>query len=155
MGRIAGPYGVHGWLRVQPYSELPDALAAHRTWRVGGRDYTLEESRVHSGSLLAKLAGIESPEAARALKGAAVELARSALPQLPPGEYYWADLVGLSVVNTRGVRLGVIEEVFSNGAHEILRVAGEKTRLLPWVETVIKQIDLAAREIAVEWEADW
>ena len=155
MGHIAGPYGVLGWLRVQPYSELPDALAQHRIWQVAGEQYVLEAARVHSGTLLAKLAGIETPEAARALKGAIVGIARSALPKLPSGEYYWSDLVGLRVVNTRGELLGVVDEVSSNGAHEVLRVAGEQVRLLPWVGSVVKRIDLAAKGIEVEWEADW
>jgi 16S rRNA processing protein RimM len=155
MGRIAGSYGVQGWLRVQPYSELPDALAAYRVWRVGGGEYLLHAARAHSGALLAKLDGIETPEAARALKGATVEIERSALPPPAQGEYYWTDLVGLQVMNTRGARLGTVAEVSSNGAHEVLRIAGERERLLPWVGSVVKRVDLAAGEIEVEWEADW
>jgi len=155
MGRVAGSYGVCGWIRVVPYGVEVDALAAHPTWWVGGEVRELEQAKPHSGNLLAKLAGIETREQARALKGATVALPRGALAEPIEGQFYWADLIGLEVVGPGGAPLGVVKQLFSNGAHDVMEVAGERSRFLPWVPAVIKIVDLEARRIEVEWQADW
>jgi len=81
---------------------------------------------------------------------------RAALPAPAPGEFYWADLVGLEVVNAAGEALGRVQGVFSTGANDVLRVgAGKGERLLPFVAAVVKKVDLAARRIEVDWGLDW
>ena len=111
---------------------------------------------MHSGRLLAKLAGIESREQARALKGKRVSVPRSALPAPAQGTYYWADLVGLDVVNAQGLVLGVVKGMFSNGAHDVMELGSdERARLLPFVPAVVKYVDLEGRRIEVDWGADW
>jgi len=155
MGRVAGSYGVHGWVRVQPWSGSPDALAQCRTWWVNREERAVEEVKIHSGTLLARLAGIESREAATTLKGAAVEVPRSAFPEPEEGRYYYADLVGLEVVNSQGMVLGVVRQLFSHGAHDVMELAGDRTRLIPWVPAVVKGVDLEAKRIEVDWGADW
>jgi 16S rRNA processing protein RimM len=152
MGRVSGSYGVRGWVRVLAAG---DALAACGTWSIGGTRYAVQEMKPHSGALLAKLAGIESREAALKLKGMTVSVERAALPEPPAGTYYHADLVGLEVVNAQGVMLGVVKGLFSNGAHDVAELSGERPRLLPWVAAVVKNVDLAARRIEVDWGADW
>jgi 16S rRNA processing protein RimM len=78
------------------------------------------------------------------------------LPATGPGEYYWTDLIGLEVVNADGASLGTVTGLFSNGAHDVMRVSeGKRERLLPFVATVIRAVDLAGGRIDVEWGADW
>ena len=153
-GRVAGSYGVRGWLRV--VVDEPELLAAAPVWCIGGVAFTVQESRPHSGTLLAKLEGIGNPEAAQKLKGKAVEIPR---PAPGEGRYYWSDLVGLEVVNEQGTVLGVVKQMSSNGAHDVMEVKGTKedarTRLLPFVPVYVKKIDLQKKRIDVEWEADW
>ena len=149
-GRVAGSYGVRGWLRV--VVDEPAILAAAPVWWIGGVARTVQESRPHSGTLLAKLEGIESPEQAQKFKGKAVEIPR---PAPGEGRYYWADLVGLEVVNERGEILGVVKRMFSNGAHDVMELQGKRERLLPWVPPVVKKVDLQTKRIDVEWQADW
>ena len=149
-GRVADPYGVRGWLRV--VVDDPELLAAAPVWWIDGEARAVKESRPHSGTLLALLEGIESPEQARTLKGKAVSIPR---PEAGEGRYYWSDLVGLEVVNEQGVVLGVVKQMSSNGAHDVMEVKGERTRLLPFVPVYVKKIDLPARRIDVEWGADW
>ena len=129
-----------------------DVLAAQPTWWLAGAAYAVRETKAHSGTLLAKLAGIETPEQAKALKGQAVRIPR---PEAGEGRYYWSDLVWLEVVNEQGVVLGVVKEMSSNGAHDVMEVAGERTQLLPFVPAYVKKVDLQNRRIDVEWEADW
>jgi len=152
MGRVAGSYGVRGWIRVQRPEE---ALAGCPEWWIGDQAYAVEEAKPHSGTLLAKLAGIESREAARKLRGALVAVRREALPKPDKGHYYLADLVGLEVVNEQGERLGVVKRMFTNGAQDVMEVSGDRERLMPWVPTVVKQVDLPKKQITVEWEVDW
>jgi 16S rRNA processing protein RimM len=153
MGRVAGPWGVRGWVRI---ADPADGLAQCRTWWIGGAAYGVEETRPHSATLLARLAGVASREAARALKGKTVAVPRAALPDPEDGIYYYADLIGLEVVNADGVALGTVKALASYGAHEVMEVvAGERTRLLPWVAAVVKRVDRPARRIEVDWGEDW
>jgi len=145
---------VRGWLKV--VVDEPEVLAAQPAWWLAGVEYAVQETRSHSGALLAKLAGVESPEQAKGLKGTPVSIPR---PDAGEGRFYWSDLVGLEVVNEKGVVLGAVRQMSSNGAHDVMEVAGTKedarTRLLPFVPAYVKKVDLQTRRIEVEWEADW
>ena len=153
MGRVAGSYGVRGWIKVTGPEQ---ALAACRKWSIGGSEYPVEQVKEHSGRLLAKLAGLESREAALKLKGSTVYVRREALPEPEAGHYYLADLVGLEVVNEQGVVLGVVKRWLFNGAQDVMEVAGDgKVRLLPWIPEVVRNVDLNERQIHVEWGAEW
>ena len=152
MGRVAGSYGVRGWIKVEAPQE---ALAACRRWTIGGAEYPVEEVKEHSGSLLAKLAGLESREAALKLKGSTVYVRREAMPEPKAGHYYLADLVGLEVVNEQGVVLGEVKRWVFNGAQDVMEVAGKRTHWVPWVPSVVREVDLAKRQIHVEWQEDW
>ena len=61
----------------------------------------------------------------------------------------------LQVVNQQGAPLGVVTRTYSNGVHDVIEVAGDRTRLIPWVATVVKEVDLPKKRIQVEWGADW
>ena len=161
MGRIVAPYGLKGWVRIEPYSAVADSLSAHPSWWVG-RDGDWRELKVaqsalqHGASLVARFEGCAERDAALALKGSEIALKREALPQNANNEFYWVDLVGLKVVNVKDEELGVVAELFDNGAHPVMRVAaGETERLLPFVEQVVRQVDMAEGRIRVEWELDW
>jgi 16S rRNA processing protein RimM len=153
-GRVAGAYGVRGWLKV--LVDEPEVLAAEQVWQLAGTEYTVQESKLHSGTLLAKLQGIDNPEQAQALRGKAVSIPR---PEAGAGRYYWSDLVGLEVVNAQGVLLGTVKQMTSNGAHDVMEVAGTKedarTRFLPFVPVYVLKVDVQAKRIEVDWQADW
>ena len=149
-GRVAGSYGVRGWMKVAV--DDPELLAAQPAWWLDGAERRVEATKIHSGRLLAKLAGIETPEAVRSYKGKAISIAR---PEAGEGRYYWDDLIGLEVVNAQGQVLGVVKGMFSNGAHDVAELSGDKPRLLPWVPVVVKKVDLPERRVEVDWGADW
>ena len=155
MGRVAGAYGVRGWLKVAPGGGVRDALPAAPEWWIGGRAYAVSEAKAHGATVVAKLAGLESREQAQALRGEQVSVRREALPPPDEGHYYLDDLVGLEVVNEQGERLGVVQRMFSNGAQDVMEVAGERTHLMPWVPAVVKAVDLFDGRITVAWGADW
>jgi len=166
MARVLAPYGVHGWVRLRPFSGEPDALLGYARWwvRPVGADAWQEVGRIggrmHSGAVLAEIEGIATREAALALRGAEVGVPRSSMPALKHGEIYWTDLVGLDVVNREGARLGQVVAVQDYGAHPVLRVASgnEATRterLVPFVAAHVDRVDLPARRIEVDWQPDY
>jgi 16S rRNA processing protein RimM len=105
--------------------------------------------------VVGKLAGLENREQALALKGRTVAVRRDALPEPEPGKYYLSDLVGLEVVNQQGASLGVVKRTYSNGAQDVIEVVGDRTRLIPWVAAVVKEVDLLTKRVEVEWQLDW
>ena len=107
MGRVVGPWGVRGWIKVAPYGDGPEGLLRQRAWwlqdgKGGWARHDVGEAREHSGTVVASLDGLASPEAAAAWKGRDVAVPRSALPKPRKGEVYLADLVGLEVVSVSG-----------------------------------------------------
>jgi 16S rRNA processing protein RimM len=99
---------------------------------------------------------IERCEQAESLCGWTISIARSQLPEPEKDEYYWSDLVGLAVVTTTGVSLGVVDHLLETGANDVLVVQGESERLIPFIQgSVVKKIDLVAGLIDVDWDPDF
>ncbi len=120
----------------------------------------MTSGRMHSGALLAQLAGVATRDDALALRGGEVGVPRAALPRPRKGEIYWADLEGLEVRNREGVMLGVVAEVVAHGAHPLLRVARPAAasgaeRLIPFVPAIVDRVDLATRRIDVDWGEEY
>lgn len=155
MGRVAGSYGVRGWVKVAPDGGAEEALAGASEWWIGAEPYSVTQARIHGATVVGKLDGVDSRERALGLKGQAVAVRREALPEPGDGRYYLADLVGLEVLNERGETLGVVKQVFWNGAQDVIEVAGDRTRLIPWVAPVVTEVNLPKKQIRVEWGADW
>ena len=159
MGRIAAPFGVKGWVRIQPNTAAPGNLLAYKSWWVGRegdwRETAVAEARVQDRAVVARLEGCDDRDAAAALRGKLVAVPREALPRTQSGEYYWADLIGLKVANTAGQDLGQVTGMLQTGANDVLVVAGERERLIPFIAEVIREVDPAAGIVRVEWGADY
>ena len=159
MGRIAAPFGVKGWVKVQPFSEDPGTLMDFESWRVGRGEqqahYSVEAVQDHGKALVAKLAGIDDRDAAYALRGQEISVAKSEL--LPPDEdeFYWSDLIGLAVVNREGVELGKVDSLMESGANDLLVGKGRREHLIPFVAAFVGKVDLAAGTIEVDWGEDY
>ncbi len=157
MGRAAGAFGVAGELKVFSHAEDPGVFLRAGTVYIGpnpesARAYTLQGQRPHSGRLLFRLKELENREAAQALAGQWVYLDRQALPPLGEDEYYWFELKGAEVETASGRKLGRLEAVLDFGAHELWLVKGPGGReaILPVIEGVVLEMDLAARRLVVE-----
>jgi len=154
MGRVAGSYGVRGWVKVAPGGGATQGLVEAKEWWIGDRAYKVV-ARVHGATVIAQLSGVHTREEALALKGSKVSVRREQMGDPGEGHYYHADLVGLEVVNEQGEVLGEVKRLFTNGAQDVMELSGKKERLIPWVPAVVKKVDLAERRIVVEWGADW
>jgi 16S rRNA processing protein RimM len=160
MGRVLAPFGIKGWVKVETYSDTPENLAGRRRWWLGKDGEWVEAdvagTEVQGKRLIARFEGCDTPEAAVAYRGREVAVTRDSLPPAGKNEFYQADLIGLEVRNMNDERLGAVAELFSNGAHVVMRVAGtEGERLLPFIDQVVREIDMDAGRILVEWGKDW
>lgn len=167
LGRVAGVYGVRGWLRIDSQTRPAVRILKYKHWtlRQEGRSFqtAVIEGRAQGQGVVAQITGedgqpIEDRDEAARLIGAAIEVGREALPVLPKGQYYWVDLIGLQVVNTSGRGLGVVNDVTSNGAQDVLVVVDEAgvERLIPFVlRHIVKRVEIAEGRIVCAWEADY
>jgi len=152
LGRVLGAFGIQGWVRLTSFTRPPEGILEYRQWHIGGDCREVVEGRRQGSTLVARLAGLSGREAAAALRGAAIEVDRSALPKAPAGTYYWADLLGCEVANEQGVKLGKLQSLFSTGAQDVMVVKGDRERLIPFVSgPIVKAVDLRKREITVDW----
>ena len=165
LGRIAGVFGVRGWVRVQSYTRPPDNLLDYPSWWIAVQpayEARLFEGRRQGAGLVACIAGpdgaaIADRDVAAALIGAEIQVPRAALPAPEPGSYYWSDLVGLEVLSTGGAFLGRVAGVVENGAQDVLVVEDDgQERLIPFVHgAIIRSVDLPGRRIVADWELDY
>jgi len=159
MGRIAAPFGVKGWVKVWPLTAQARNLLDYPVWWVE-RDgewqrHEVAAAKVQTSNVVARLAGCEDREAAAAFRGRSIAVPRSELPQTQAGEHYWADLIGLVVVNGNAQALGRITGILQTGANDVLVVEGERERLIPFIAGVIREVDVPAGAVRVEWDADY
>lgn len=168
MGRILAPYGIKGWIKIQPFTQLQQGLLDYPQWLVGRegewQPRSVETAKVHGATVVAKLEGVADREQAAALQGMRIAVSRDDFPEPATNEFYWADLVGLKVVNADGVALGTVTRVFETGANDVLVVedqvanevaANQRERLLPFIAPVIRQVDIVGGTIIVDWDADF
>jgi 16S rRNA processing protein RimM len=163
MGRVTAPFGVKGWVKVYALTAQLGNLREYPVWWLGHagdwRETRVAAAKVHGNTLVAQFAGMEDREAAVALKGLEVAVPREQLPGAAENEFYWADLIGLRVVNLEQHEFGRVARVLQTGANDVLVVAGgngnERETLIPFIASAIRQVDLAAGVISVDWGRDY
>lgn len=158
-GRITGLFGVQGWVKVFSHARPREAIIDYSPWFVktaeGWREMVVEDGRAQGKGVVAKLVGVDDRDQASKLIGADIEIKFSQLPPPSKGEYYWAQLVGLEVVNLAGQSFGKVDHLVETGANDVLVVRNGKERWLPVTPNVIREVNLEAGVIRVDWDADF
>ena len=157
LGRVNGLLGVKGWLKIYSYTDPRDSIVDFSTWvlRTGNDEQTveLEDGRKHGRTVVVKLKAIDDRDQAEALVGADITVERDALAPCDPGEYYWTDLEGSTVVTVQGESLGRLDHLFETGGHDVMVVIGDRRRLIPFVqEKVVREVRLEQNIIVVDWD---
>jgi 16S rRNA processing protein RimM len=176
VARIIDAWGLKGWIKLQPFATDPQALFSSRRWHVkapahaiGGTEIPpllhITHAKTHGDSVVAAARELADRDAARALRGARVYVARSSFPTAADDEFYWVDLIGAEVVNRTGDLLGRVTALIDTGPHSVLCVrrtdAGpdesdsSAERLIPFVSAYVDRVDTAARRIEVDWGLDY
>lgn len=170
VGRILGPWGIKGGFKVQAFATDPQALFSTKRWFLRAPEdrplrplpvppalLRIVQAREQASWIVATADEVPDREAAEALKGARVFIARSSFPSAGSDEYYWVDLLGCEVQNREGALLGCVADLIDTGAHSVLRVqdGDAPERLIPFVAAYVDDVDLAARRIRVDWSLDY
>jgi 16S rRNA processing protein RimM len=134
LAAVAGAHGVKGELRLKLFSDSVESLSAHEKLYVGGAERRLLAVRDSGKMAVARFEGIGDRSGAEALRGALVEVDRSALPPLGEGEYYHADLIGLMAIDGANNPIGTVIAVENYGAGDLLEIElpGGKRSLIPF-----------------------
>ena len=159
LGRISGLFGVRGWVKVYSYTEPREAVLNYDRWLLSSQDgwqeATVAEGQRHGKTVIVRIDGYDDRDQAAGLVGTEIGIPRDELPETDVDQYYWSDLEGLSVVHRDGTELGKVSHLLETGANDVMVVKGETERLIPFVlDKVVLGVDLAKREIRVDWEWD-
>ena len=174
VGRVLGAWGVKGGIKVKAFAADPQALFSTKRWYLRPSDLPrpcgpgavvfpallrVVQAREQGDAVVATVQELQDRDAAEALKGARVFVPRTSFPTPASGEYYWVDLIGLSVFNRAGMLLGEVIGLIETGPHCVLRIqpadAGTPECLVPFVDAYVDAVDLPGRRITVDWETDF
>jgi 16S rRNA processing protein RimM len=160
IGRISGLYGVRGWVKIFSHTRPIENILNYSPWQLGQsgqwQTISVSEGRLQGKGIIAHFESINDRDQASHLLGAEIAVDREQLPQPTNGEYYWADLIGLTVINRDDIILGQVDHLLETGANDVLVLKGERERLIPFlIEQVILNVDLAQSVLRVDWDADF
>ncbi len=159
VGRILGAQGIKGWVKVYSHTSPRENIVNYGPWlleRDGRREWIDVSGRLQGRHVVAKLDGVDDRNQAEALAGCELYISARQLPRLPAGDYYWSDLIGLEVETLRAEPLGVIESMLETGADDVMVLAGDRERLIPFViDEIVREIDLEARRMVVDWSPEF
>jgi 16S rRNA processing protein RimM len=160
VGRVTAVFGIKGFVKVASFTDPPENLLDYRPWLLesDGRWQPVRVDSVqrHSKGFIARLDGCDDRDEAERFTGRDLAVPRSELPAAEPGEFYWFDLIGLEVVTPEGERLGRVVRIQETGANDVLVVEDrEREHLIPFVEKVVPDVDLAAGRITADWDPDF
>ena len=140
-GEIVNTHGIHGEVRIVPWADSPDFICRFSTLYVDGNARNVRSSRVHKGSVITALEGVDTVEQAMALKGKTVQIRREDA-KLPDGTFFLADIIGLDVVDEAGNKLGILREVLSPSRQQVYVVAGEREIMMPAVPEFVLETNI-------------
>ncbi len=177
VGRVLDAWGIKGWLKILSHSADAEALFASRRWFMQPSERALPGKpqavppvlkilsvRDHADGIVAQVEGVSDRNGAEALKGARIFVSRSLFPEPDDDEYYWVDLIGMTVVNRESQTLGEVVDLIDTGPHCVLRITPpgktapvkpDEEILVPFVNAYVDTVDKAQRRITVDWGLDY
>lgn len=159
VGHILGSQGVKGWVRVFSNTSPRENIVKYSPWLIEQGDVLKETSvqgRLQGKNVVARLEGIEDRNQADELTGCQIFINPEQLPGLEAGEYYWSDLIGLTVETLQGETLGKVASMMETGADDVMVLQGERERLIPFVmDQIVTEVDLNNRRLVVDWSPDY
>lgn len=169
IGQLRAAYGLQGWLWIYSNTDPMENIFNYLPWWVetstGWQQLDVKRWRTQGKGLIVLLKGVDDRTAAEKLMGANLWIEKSRLPKAGLDEYYWSDLVGLTVLGLdetgQPANLGKIAELFETGANDVMvvratpdSVDGEE-RMIPWHRDIVQSVDLQAGQMTVNWGVDY
>jgi 16S rRNA processing protein RimM len=154
LGQVGAAHGVSGEVRLRSFTADPAAIAGYGPLETeDGRIFLIEALRPAKDHFIAQLSGVRDRDAACALANAKLYVPRERLPEPDAAdEFYYADLIGLAVVDPAGNELGTVVAIHNFGAGDLIevqRAAGGTTQMLPFDAATVPVVDIAAGRIVV------
>ena len=165
LGKIVGVWGVKGWIKLHSYTRNRVDIAQYKTWYLQEPRKKTEpvaidiiNCREQAQGIVAQLDGVVDRDQAMAMSGQKIFVKKSDLPELPEGEFYWQQLIGLEVANST-TKIGVVDSILETGANDVLVVKqeqkGQADVLIPYTDQAVLEIDLEAGTMLVDWDPDF
>lgn len=165
LGKIVGVWGVKGWVKLHSYTRQRADISQYPTWYLKVPRSELPPSpiavlncREQGQGIVAQLHGIDDRDQAQLLAGQIIMVRQSDLPELPQGEYYWQQLIGLSVSNASQL-IGTVSSMLETGANDVLVCnsanEGEPEILIPYTDEVVLNVDLELGAMTVDWDPSY
>jgi len=180
VGKISGYYGVKGWVKIYSYTDPKENITKYSSLKIKNerssqkqwQNIKLDAGKLHGKGVIAHFFGFDSREASAQLIDSELAVYRSDFKRSAKNEYYWADLIGLKVINMQALEFGLVERLMETSANDVLVIKTlndtkdsseqkekdkeQKNILIPFVmEHYVKNIDLVAGVITVDWQPDW
>jgi 16S rRNA processing protein RimM len=160
VGRISGVFGVKGWVKVFSFTDVRENILNYSPWLLRKDSETrlvaVIEGKLQGKAVVAQLDGVNDRDQAASLMGWDIFITPDQLPKAAKDEYYWSDLIGLTVETNQGVQLGIVDSLLETGANDVVIVKGERERVIPFLQgKTIITIDLDAGRMVVDWDPDF
>ena len=160
LGKINGVFGIQGWVKVFSHTSPRVQITDYRRWLLKHngteKEYNVLRGREQGKAIIAQLEGVTDRNTSESMVGATIFVGSDQLEVLGEGEYYWSQLLGLSVVNTEGKELGKVDWLFETGNNDVMVVQGDKERFIPYIrDDFVKSVDLEKKVILVDWDPDF
>ncbi len=155
VGKVSGCFGVKGWLKIFSYCDPRENISSYKSWIIGNKVFTEIIAKKQGKLIVAKLEEINDKDTAMTMIGQKIEILESQLETLGANQYYWRDLIGLEVSNTKGIVFGKVASLLETGRHDVVVVKGSRERLVPYImnKTILK-VDLQNKTLLVDWHED-
>ena len=161
LGKITGVHGIKGWLKIQSYSSPPENILNYSQWIINNQGeedfYSIEKGRKQNNKIVVKLEKIDDRNTAESLINSKIQILRSDLPKLSNENYYWSDLVGLSVLDSEEEAIGKVESLIATGANDVMVINTSKDErvLVPFVmHEIIKEVNVELNYIKIDWSIE-
>jgi len=160
IGKFGRPFGVIGWLKINSFTNPIANILNFNHWFIQlnheWRELYVESIKTHGKGIVAKLQNCDNPETAKSYTNIDIYIEKNLLPTLAKNEYYWTDLEGLKVVNTKNIEFGIVDHLIATGANDVIIVKNkDQERLIPYLKHVVISVDIKNKIITVDWDEDF
>jgi len=157
VGRFGRPHGLKGYISVYSFTQPNSNILNYSNWVVSDRGsrtpLKVLSYEQHTRFIAVLIEGYEDRNLVSQLTNLEIAVPRESLPELGSGEYYWNQLIGMSVVNIQGETLGTVTDLIATGANDVLVVTGDARYLIPFLlDKVVHNVSLEKKEIIVDWD---
>ncbi|OGT06247.1 MAG: 16S rRNA processing protein RimM [Gammaproteobacteria bacterium GWF2_41_13] len=161
IGKLCSPHGLQGWIKIASHTSPLTNIVDYKPWLIktanGWHPLDVDDIHIDDAShILAHIKNVNDPESAKLYTNKTIGVSRSALPSLTNHEFYWADLIGMTVINESSELLGTVDHLMETGSNDVLVVVGKKRHLIPFIRNrVISHIDAEKKIITVNWDTEF